>query len=161
MHICPETNEVFIWDGGIYELLFGYRYPRGPKRYSRIKAIAKLQDWVHEFVEWKIDKGWTFAAMKETDFAKRFELTKKRFLNKDGKWVEKGFAPWMRRTKFYDRYRKRKYEQYNKIVQTACMYWPDLTEDIVCYTDWWIHVVPGKYGNVSGKDVYLNALGKL
>lgn len=140
-----------FWDGGIYQLLFGYRICIGPFRPSRIKWLNSLQVFFHKFIYWVIDNGWTVKMITTKD---NLEMIKERFTDENGNFIERGFKSWMRKTAFYKRFTEKKKDTYNRVFQEACKKWPDVIDELIVDTDWYYLIEPGKYGNVSGKAIH-------
>lgn len=143
-----------FWDGTLYHLLFRGRMYVGPYNHSRVEWIARLQDWFHEFIYWRIDQGWTREMMKEEDPEKRQALIRKRFIGADGTWSSKGFQSLVMQSRWYKRYIEKKKECYNRVFQEACKKWPDVIDELICDTDGFSMIRPCKWGDIDGKKIH-------
>ena len=143
-----------VWDGGLYSVLFGGRMYIGPYRHSKFKWIAKLQDWFHCFIYWRIDRGWTRKMMNETDFEKQQKMFRERFIDKDENWITHGLQEKVIQTKWYKRYIERRKDDYNRVFQEACKLWPDVVDELICDIDGWQMIKPGKWGDIDGAAIH-------
>lgn len=143
-----------FWDGTLYHMLFRGRMYIGPYRHSKIKWIARLQDWFHNFLYWRIDQGWTREMMKAKDTERQHKLIRERFIDKNEDWHPRGFQGTILRSKWYPRYLKRKKEDYNRVFQEACKKWPDVVDELICDTDGWSMIHPCKWGDIDGQKIH-------
>lgn len=138
-----------FWNGSLYDLLFRGRLYIGSSHKSKYNFIAKIQQFIHEYIYWCIDNGWSLRMLFEKDSDKRYALIKKHLSGK-----EKGLAQFIRKRKWYGKYVEKKKNIVNKVFQDACKKYPDVVEELIVDIDHWEWIVPGKYGNVSGEEIH-------
>ena len=153
-HICVCGKEKFgtyrdeylrFWDGGLYEILFGYRGYIGTYHHYKHKWMEDFVNKIHYFIYYYLDNG--HIDMKDgepfEEFSKRFE---KRF------W--KGLSYINQKIGLVGLVHKIQAKHYNIAFQNACKMWPHITDELIVMVDGYKMIKPGKYGNVDGEAIH-------
>lgn len=143
-----------FWDGTIYQLFFRGRLYIGPVKRSKYEWINKLKKAFHQWLYWRVDKGYTWKMLLCKDNITSMELIRKRFTGKDGEWKERGVGRFIRKTRLYKNYLERRKDDYNRIFQEACAKWPDVVDELVLDTDGYEMIKPGKWGPIDGEKIH-------
>ena len=121
---CYRDEYLTFWDGGLYQILFGYRAYIGTFRRKglyRLKWFKDLVNRFHNYVCYTVDPKFK-------------KLTAKK--NIHGRIVD-----WQKR-------------KLNDVFQTVCMKHPDIIDELVCDVDCYELIKPNKKGNVSGTAIH-------
>ena len=134
-----------FWNGGIYEILFGYRGYIGTYHRYKCEWFENLVNKIHNFIYFTIDCGYISQKKEETwkDYTKRY---KKRW------W--KGLCHVNEKiglTKFVNDIQAK---HYNIAFQNACKKWPHLIDELISDADGYKMIKPGKYGDINGEEIH-------
>lgn len=149
-----------FWDGGLYQILFGYRLFHGPCIMSkRWQFMEKPLQWFHDFIYYVVDNGYTFGMLyrmhKNDDTKRQMDDLKKRFvkLDADGKekWTYRGLCEFNRRIGLKKLVNDRQARQYNKTFQLAIKRWPNVAVELTCMTDGLKMIKPCKWGDFDAE----------
>lgn len=145
---CYRDEYLRFWNGGIYQILFGYRMYVGP-RYHRYlykyRWLGRIIYKIHCFIYFKIDQGDIPIIVGES-----LEEYHSRYNNR--KW--KGLCHYIRKTRLYRYIIKQQEKHYNYAFQLACKKYPDVIDELISDIDGYEMVKPCKYGDVSGVEIH-------
>ena len=149
-----------FWDGGLYQILFGYRLFHRPSIMSkRWQFMEKPLQWFHDFIYNVIDNGYTLGMLyrmhKNDDQKRQLDDLKKRFtkIGPDGKkkCVYRGLCEFNRKIGLKKLINERQARQYNKIFQLAINRWPNVAVELTCMTDGIKMIKPCKWGDFDAE----------
>lgn len=146
---CYRDEYLRFWDGGIYQILFGYREFPGHSHHKglyRFEWFSKFISAMHRFIRYKIDDGMpdyksgeSFATWYERSYSKR-------------RW--KGLCHYMEKTRLYSYIINQQKKHYNYAFQLACKKYPDVTDELISDVDGYEMIKPCKYGNIDGVEIH-------
>jgi len=134
-----------FWDGGLYQLLFGYRLCIRSYRKYKWEWLSEFVDKIHSFIYFKIDHGSVSRRKNET-----IEEHGKRYANR--KW--KGLSHINTKIGLTKLINDIQAKHYNIAFQNACKKWPNVTTELIVMTEGYQMIKPGKYGDVDGQKIH-------
>ena len=145
---CIRSEIISLWDGGLFQLLFGYgisidTYNKdGLLKYDWIRG---LWNKVRRFIKFQIDSGHISKKDDETweDYSKRYE-----------KRLWKGLSHINMKIGLTDFVNKRKIRKVNNIVQKVCTKHPDIVNEMICDIDFYEWITPCEHGSVDGVEIH-------
>ena len=135
-----------FWNGGIYQLLFGYRGYIGTWHHYKWEWFRKFVDSIHRFIYCIIDEGITVSQRKGEsfeDFGKRYEK----------RWW-KGLTHINAKIGLTGLVHKIQAKYYNYAFQLACKKWPNIIDELIVMVDGYQMIKPCKYGNINGEEIH-------
>lgn len=134
-----------FWDGGIYEILFGYSCTIGTHKRYKNEKLRNFINQIHQFIYFTIDQGILSKKEDESleEYSKRYE-----------KRTWKGLSHYTKKIGLVKLVHKYQASIYNKTFQLACKRWPNITEELIVMTDGYKMVKPCKWGNVDGEKIH-------
>lgn len=146
-----RTDFLNMWNGSLYQILFGYRLYIGTFVKYPFKWMEKLANKFHKFIYWTIDMGLYGKYWKlepdTPDFDKRYEEWEK------SHWW-KGFKYYMCKTRLFKMVRQHQIDMLNKTFQRACLKWPNVVDELICDTDCYFLIKPCEWGNIDGDVIH-------
>ena len=133
-----------FWNGGIYQILFGYRVYIGTYKRYPWQWLENFVNKIHNFIYFKIDLGVVDKKDNETT-EEYFERCKKHW------W--KGLCYINTKLGLLDFVHKRQAKYYNYAFQKACKKWPHLVDELICMVDGYKMIKPCKYGDIDGEEI--------
>ena len=133
-----------FWNGGIYQILFGYRVYIGTYKRYPWQWLENFVNKIHNFIYFKIDLGVVDKKDNETT-EEYFDRCKKRW------W--KGLCYINTKLGLLDFVHKRQAKYYNYAFQKACKKWPHLVDELICMVDGYKMIKPCKYGDIDGEEI--------
>ena len=135
-----------FWDGGIYEILFGYRCFIGTYKHYKNEKVKNFIDQIHHFIYYKIDQGTPSKKENESleEYWKRYE-----------KRIWKGLSHYTNKIGLVKLVHRYQASIYNKAFQLACKKWPMVTKELIVFIDGYKMIKPCKWGNVDGKKIHM------
>lgn len=134
-----------FWNGGLYEILFGYRVWIGSHRRYKWSWLGELVNKIHRFIYYRLDYG-----CPKTIEGESLKDNSTRFKNR--KW--KGLIHYNSKiglTKLVYNYQAK---MYNKVFQLACKKWPNIIDELIVMIDGYKLIKPCKWGNVDGEEIH-------
>lgn len=148
---CYRDDFLTFWNGGLYQILFGYRTYIGSFIKYPFKWMENLADKFHKFIYFTVDEGLYGKYWK-------YDTKDPNWLENLTKWKEKR---WWKGIKYYaEKCGLRKLvndhqaEMYNKIFQTACKKYPNVIEELIVDLVGYEMIKPGPFGNVDGVAIH-------
>ena len=134
-----------FWNGGLYQILFGYSAYIGTWHRYRWEWLKNLVNKIHQFIYFKLDEGSVDVIDGEPleSFSERF-----------GKRKWKGLCHYNNKiglTKFINDIQAK---HYNIAFQKACKKWPNIIDELIVDVDGYKMIKPCKYGNVDGEAIH-------
>lgn len=144
---CAREELLRFWDGGLYQIIFGYRLHIGTfgrKGLYRIKWFKNLCDSLHRFIYFKLDR----AVVDTTglDLAASVE--------KDKRKIWKGLCYYNKRIGLVGFVQRHQAKMYNKVYQNVLKKHPDIIDELVSEIDGYEMIEPCKWGGVDGKSIH-------
>lgn len=140
-----EDEYLRFWNGGIYEILFGYRAYIGTWNFNKYLYLQKFINKIHHFIYHKIDQG--TPSKKENE---SFEEYSKRYEKRN--W--KGLIHYSKKIGLLDLVHKYQAKMYNKVFQTACKKWPNVIDELIVDIEGYKMIKPCKWGNIDGEEIH-------
>lgn len=128
---CYRDDFLRFWNGGLYEILFGYRCHIGTWSFSKYPRIQKLIDKFHHWTYFTLDLGTKWCG---------------------GKW--KGLCHYSEKTGLLKLVHKYQASMYNKTFQLACKKWPNVIDELISDIDGYRMIKPCKWGNIDGQTIH-------
>lgn len=134
-----------FWDGGVYEILFGYSCFIGTYKHYKNEKLKNFINNIHHFIYYKIDQGTPSKKENETfeEYSIRYE-----------KRLWKGLSYYSNKIGLVKLVHKYQSSIYNKAFQLACKKWPMVTEELIVDIDGYKMVKPCKWGNIDGEKIH-------
>jgi hypothetical protein len=145
---CLRSEIISLWDGGIFQPLFGYcisTYTYSTKGLLKYNWARNLCNGIRRFIRFKLDLGHISKKENETlnDYSRRYE-----------KRLWKGLSHINMKIGLVDIVNKKKIKKVNEIVQKVCAKHPDIVDEIIMDLDFYEWIKPCEYGNVDGVKIH-------
>lgn len=134
-----------FWNGGLYQILFGYRAfigPFGLNKYPRFKQFMQV---LHTFIYNKVDYA-TPKIPKDTPWEDYHTYFEKRI------WL--GLIHINKKIGLTKLVNKFQAYQFNKTFQLACKKWPNIIDELISDIDGYEMIKPCKWGDVDGTEIH-------
>lgn len=132
---CYRNDYLAFWNGGLYQLIFGYKLYIGPSGYYKSKFIRYIVTFIHNTIYW-FDQ--CMIPYKRTKYG----------------WLKVGLSDFNRWIGLVKLVHKRQFKMFNKSFQLACKKYPDIIDELICDIDGYELVKPCKWGNVDGVAIH-------
>lgn len=142
---CYRNEYLQFWNGGIYQILFGYRAYIGPYSLSKHPKLEKFMQTVHKFIYYKID-----IAIPDIPEGTPIE----EFHNYYDKRIWKGLTYINEKIGLVKLVHKYQAYHFNKIFQITCKKYPDIIDELISEIDGYEMIKPCKWGNVDGIEIH-------
>lgn len=135
-----------FWNGGIYEILFGYSARIGSWRHYKWEWFQKFVDKIHHFIYFTIDEGNTITQREDEsfeDYCKRYDSR-----------IWKGLCHVNTKIGLTGLVHKIQAKYYNYAFQKACKKWPNVVDELIVMVDGYKMIKPCKYGDIDGEEIH-------
>ena len=142
---CYRDDYLRFWDGGLYEILFGYRGYIGSYVNYPFDWMKNISNAFHRFIYQIVDNGYT--SCKKDTLVKEMG---KQYSNRT--W--RGLCFYNAKIGLTKLVREHQAKMYNKVFQKACKKWPDIIDELIVDTAGYYMIKPCKWGNVDGELIH-------
>jgi len=142
---CYRDDFLRFWNGGLYEILFGYRCHIGTWKFNKYPKLKNIIDKIHHFIYFTLDEGTPKSVPGES-----LDQTAERYKNR--KW--KGLCYYSEKIGLIKLVHKFQAFGYNKTFQIACKKWPNIIDELISDIDGYKMIKPCKWGNIDGQIIH-------
>lgn len=151
---CYNDSFLRFWDGGLYDILFGYRAyigSFGHKGLFKIKWFKKFVDNIHRYIYFRIDRGTPWKYMS-TESTKNMDLEEYKRVYEKRWW--KGLCYYNDKIGLTKLVNDHLAEKLNMVFQQVCAKYPDIVDELVSDVTCYHLIKPCKWGNIDGTEIH-------
>ena len=142
---CYRDDYLSFWNGGLYQIIWGYRMYQGTFIQYPFKWMTNLANKIHKFIACWLDSG--CIKMKEGESIQELSQRQDKYWWKGLKY----YTGKLGLTKLINDHQAK---MYNKVFQKACKKWPDVIDELICDTEGYQMIKQCKYGDIDGKTIH-------